>query len=199
MNSVRNILVVGVGGQGILTLSDVVALTALYSGYDVKKSEVHGMAQRGGSVNSHVRYGSKIYSPLIEPGTADFLVALEQLEALRYLNFLKPGAGILLINNERIDPLPVYSGKMKYPPDILEKCRAYTQHIFVVNGTDEVQALGNPRLISTFMTGALSTLLELEEEMWLKALKYRFSSKYLDINITAFKRGRELLKQQIKI
>ncbi len=198
MNSVRNILVVGVGGQGILTLSDLVALTALYSGYDVKKSEVHGMAQRGGSVNSHVRYGSKIYSPLIEPGTADFLVALEQLEALRYLNFLKPGTGILLINNERIDPLPVYSGKMKYPPDILEKCRAHTPHLFVVNGRDEVQALGNPRLISTFMTGALSTLLELEEEMWLKALTTRFPSKYLDINLTAFKRGRELLKQQTK-
>ncbi|MCX7766865.1 MAG: indolepyruvate oxidoreductase subunit beta [Candidatus Sumerlaeia bacterium] len=196
MNTIKNILVVGVGGQGILTLSDLVALTALYSGYDVKKSEVHGMAQRGGSVNSHVRYGNKIYSPLIEPATADFLVALEKLEALRYINFLNPQTGILLINNERIDPLPVYIGKMKYPPDIIERCRAHARQLFVINGKDEVQALGNPRLISTFMTGALSTLLELEEDLWFKALTSRFPSKFLDINLTAFKRGRELLKQQ---
>ncbi|MBM3314186.1 indolepyruvate oxidoreductase subunit beta, partial [candidate division WOR-3 bacterium] len=155
-----NLLVCGVGGQGVLLFSDIISELALASGLDVKKSEVHGMAQRGGSVTSHIRYGSKVHSPLIEEGSADLLVAFEMLEALRYVHFLAPGAR-LLYDPHRIDPLPVSIGLVERPSDAqLEErlaARASLRHAFPA--WDTAVKLGSARVQNVVMLGAVSRLL----------------------------------------
>lgn len=188
---VVNCLIVGIGGQGVLTISDILSLAAVAAGYDVKKSEVHGMAQRGGSVNSHVRFGKRVYSPLISLQQADVLVAMEKLEALRYLHYCAPQKGILIINNEQIDPLPVTSRQMDYPNGIIEECERRLKSVHVIEGSAAAKELGNLRLISTVMAGALSRVLEIDESHWLKAMQERFPKKWQDINAKAFLKGRK--------
>ena len=190
-NKVVNCLIVGIGGQGVLTISDILSLAAAAAGYDVKKSEVHGMAQRGGSVNSHVRFGKHVYSPLISQQQADVLVAMEKLEALRYLHYCVPQKGILIINNEQIDPLPVTSRQMDYPNGIIKKCESRLKSVHVIKGSVAAKELGNLRLISTVMAGALSRVLEIDEDHWLTAMRERFPQKWQDINANAFLKGRK--------
>jgi indolepyruvate ferredoxin oxidoreductase, beta subunit len=183
--TVVNIVMSGVGGQGVLVASDVLVAVAMLAGLDSKKSEVHGMAQRGGSVVSQIRYGEKIYSPLIEHGCADIILAFEKLEAVRYLDFLKPG-GIIIINNQQITPLTVFFADIPYPKDVADICRKKTDKIIKIDGIRITEELGNPRILNTIMLGALSKYLQFEEKYWLKAIEGRVPAKTFELNKKAF-------------
>jgi indolepyruvate ferredoxin oxidoreductase beta subunit len=186
-----NFLLVGVGGQGILLAADVIALVGLESGLEVKKSEVHGMAQRGGSVTSHVRWGEHVASPLIAPGEVDYLIALERLEALRYADQLRPG-GTLLINDYRIMPVSVSSGSDTYPSADDEE-KAYAGAIerrIYVPAMSFAQKLGQARVNNVVMLGALSALLDVPEDTWLKVISGRVPDRYVELNQRAFLSGR---------
>ncbi len=189
-----NILITGIGGQGIILSSDVLAETAMLEGYDVKKTDTIGMAQRGGSVISHLRFGPAIYSPLISPGEADMLLSLEKLEAARACRFLKPG-GVALVNNYAIPPLPLANGKEIYPDDqIIKSCIGqYTDRVYFIDGFKKAQALGDTRTLNIFMLGSLSIFLPLREETWLKSLQAKLPDKILNINLEAFNSGKREL------
>lgn len=186
---VINVLMSGVGGQGVLVASDILVLVAMYSGLDAKKSEVHGMAQRGGSVVSQVRFGKKIFSPLIEMGGADIILAFEKLEAIRYLDYLKPG-GTVLINEQQITPLSVFSSNIPYPQNIEEICRNKTDHVVLVKGIEIAENVGNPRTINSVLLGALSNFLDFNEESWIKAIAERVPPRTIELNRKAFEAGR---------
>lgn len=185
----NNVLICGVGGQGVLLLSDSLAHAALVSGFDVKKSEVHGMAQRGGSVVSHVRCGTRIFSPLIEEGTAQFLVALEQLESLRYLHYLAP-QGVVLVDPLQLYPMPVLLGTADYPTDIVATLQRRAAKVYVVEAFRLAQELGQTRVQNTVMLGALSTLLSITPEAFAEAIRANVKSKFVDLNLKAFEEGR---------
>lgn len=187
---VHDILICGVGGQGILLASEVLSDVALLADLDVKKSEVHGMAQRGGSVVSHVRMGPQVHGSLIQRGHADVLLAFEKLEALRWLPYVKEG-GHVLVNTMSIAPMSVTLGQAEYPEDVDARLRATGKPVFV-DGLGEAQKLGNPRCANVILLGVLSTKLDLPEALWQKALEKRIKAKYLDLNRKAFQRGREL-------
>ncbi|MBL7095625.1 indolepyruvate oxidoreductase subunit beta [candidate division KSB1 bacterium] len=188
-NKVVNIVLSGVGGQGVLVASDVLVAVAMVAGLDSKKSEVHGMAQRGGSVVSQVRYGRKIYSPLIEKGSADIILAFEKLEAVRYLDFLKPG-GIVIINNQQIKPLTVYFANIPYPEDVEAICRNKTDNVVIIDGIKISEELGNPRVLNTVMLGVLSNYTQFSEEHWINAIQQRVPPKTFELNRRAFEAGR---------
>jgi len=189
-----NILIVGVGGQGTLLSSRIVAQVAVQMGYDVKVSEVHGMAQRGGSVVTQVRYGEKIYSPIIKRGDADVILAFEKIEAARWLDYLKPD-GLVIINNERVNPLPVMSGKAKYPDDIHEKVAALVKKTVVVDATDIAIQCGNIKAANVVLVGMLSQAIGLPEEEVEKAIRAIVPPKALDVNLQAFREGCKLMTQ----
>ncbi len=186
-----NFLFVGVGGQGILTASDIAAEVGLRAGYDAKKSEVHGFSQRGGVVESHVRWGENVGAPTAEKGTVDYVIATELLEAARWIEWLRPG-GVALINHQRIAPMSVTVGGAVYPPDeeILAAVRARTDDVMEIEGLAVAERLGNPRLANTVLLGALSTRLEVEPETWLAVIERRVPSKYVKLNRAAFWEGR---------
>lgn len=191
-NKVKNVLIVGVGGQGTLLTSRIIAQVAVQIGYDVKVSEVHGMAQRGGSVVSQVRYGEKVYSPIIKKGDADFLLAFEKLEAARWLDYLKPG-GKVIINNDRVDPLPVMSGKLKYPEDIDRKIAGLVPDTTVVDATQIALDCGNVRAANVVLVGILAAAIGLPTEEVEKAITKMVPAKALEVNLKAFKEGQNLL------
>ena len=195
----HNFLLAGVGGQGILLAADVVSLVGLETGADVKKSEVHGMAQRGGSVTSHVRWGERIYSPLIAPGEVEYFVAFERLEALRYANRLHPD-GTLLINDYRIAPVSVSSGKDIYPSEAEEEA-AYAgaiQNRFYVPAIDMAKNLGNARYNNIVLLGALSVLLDVPKEIWTRVIAKRVPERHVEPNQKAFHAGREYMIAQLR-
>lgn len=188
-------LLAGVGGQGIILASDVLAAVGLQMGYDVKKSEVHGMAQRGGSVTSHVRWDAKVYSPLIGPGEADIFLAFEKLEALRHIEMLCPG-GIVLVNDYVISPLSVSSGNDRYPSDehIKAMLAVVTPHYYLVPAMDLAESLGNARVNNVVLLGALSHFLsDVPVETWLEAVREQVPVKFVDLNQRAFLVGREAM------
>jgi indolepyruvate ferredoxin oxidoreductase beta subunit len=188
-NRVTNILLVGVGGQGIIVASEIMADAFLEAGYDVKKSEVHGMAQRGGSVSTHVRFGSKVFSPLIKEGETDILVAFEELEAMRYLHFLGPKPTILL-NEQRLNPPSVSLGKDRYPEDIaasLSRCAARFKKIAA---KDLALRAGDIRTLNIVLLGALSSFLTVAEGVWTENILRRFPAKAHQANLEAFRLGR---------
>ncbi len=189
-----NILIVGVGGQGTLLTSRIIAQVAVQMGYDVKVSEVHGMAQRGGSVVSQVRYGQKIYSPIIKKGDADIILAFEKVESARWLDYLKP-EGMVIINNERVNPLPVLSGKMKYPDDIDSKVGGLVKDTVMVNATDIATRCGNARAANVVLVGMLSKAIGLPAEEVENAIRTIVPAKALEVNLTAFRQGCDLLSQ----
>jgi len=193
--SVINVLMSGVGGQGVLVASDILALVAMHAGLDAKKSEIHGMAQRGGSVVSQVRYGEKIYSPLIQTGAADILLAFERLEAIRYLDYLKKD-GIIIINDQQITPLSVFFSNIPYPKNIEEICKNKTDHIVLMDGVKIAEQVGNPRTINSVLLGALANFLEFDEEPWIKAISERVPPKTIDLNRKAFEAGRAVISKQ---
>lgn len=189
--TIHNILLTGVGGQGILAASQILAETALGSGYDVKKAEVHGMAQRGGSVVSHVRFGKEVFSPLISKGEADFIVSFEPLEALRYLDYLRPG-GIVILNNRRILPQSVRVGDAEYPDDIVERCRSVAAQVIVVEAEEIAESLGDRRVTNVLLLGILSKFVDLPTTCWVDAIRKRLPEKSLSANRKAFDRGRSI-------
>ncbi len=193
-NKVTNILLSGVGGQGAILASNILAHVFVQAGYDVKKSEVHGMAQRGGDVTTHFRYGTKVYSPLIKFGEVDFLVAFELLEALRYINYCKDKAAIV-INDQKILPPAVTMGLAQYPGDIPATFKKYFKNrAHVVKGQEIAMGLGNAQAANVVLMGAFSKLLpEIEERMWLNALADLLPKKIQELNVKAFQKGREAL------
>lgn len=188
--SVTNIMIVGVGGQGTLLTSRVIARVATKMGYDVKVSEVHGMAQRGGSVVSQVRFGGKVYSPIIKKGDADVVLAFEKLEAGRWLGYLKQG-GLLVINDERVDPLPVMSGETRYPDDIAEKLARLVPRTVVVDATGMARSCGSARAANIVLVGLLTRAMALPAELVAAAIQEMVPAKVLDINLRAFETGLE--------
>jgi indolepyruvate ferredoxin oxidoreductase beta subunit len=193
MNDSYNFLLAGVGGQGTILASDVMAEVGLASGYDVKMSEVHGMAQRGGSVNTHVRWDARhVYSPLIGLGEADMLLVFEEAEALRYAEFLRPG-GVAVVNQLVIRPITVTSGGAHYPTEeeLLATYRQLTGRLHLVPGTAVAEEMGNPRAANIVLLGAISTFLDLPTERWLAVIETRVPPKHVELNRRAFLRGRE--------
>jgi indolepyruvate ferredoxin oxidoreductase beta subunit len=188
-----NILVCGVGGQGVLLFSDIISNLALGAGLDVKKSEVHGMAQRGGSVMSHIRYAPKIFSPLIEEGTADLIVAFEMLEALRHVHFLGPN-GRLIFDTHRIDPMPVSIGAVERPTDerLGERLAARAPVRQAVPAFATALRLGSSRVQNTVMLGAVSCFLEFPAETFRQAIAGLVRTQAVELNLRAFAAGREL-------
>ena len=190
-----DLLITGVGGQGVVLASDIIGETALAAGYDVKKTDTLGMAQRGGSVISHVRIAPKVWSPLINDGEADLLLALEKLEAARWSHFLRPG-GIAIINNYEQPPLSVSLGKERYPDnrEITEILKRQTDRIYFVDGTRRAEELGNVRTFNIFMLGCLSCFSELKVSIWKDNISRRIPENIRAINLTAFEQGRKEIR-----
>ncbi len=188
-----NIIISGVGGQGIILLSNVLANLALENNLDVKKSEVHGMAQRGGSVVSFVRIGEKIFSPLIPVGKGDILVSMELMESLRWIEYVKNG-GTALINDYRLPPPGVAMGIEKYPEGIEEKFGEKDVKVFVKRVTNEAVKLGNPRVTNIILLGMLSRFLTFEVSSYYNAIRKSVKPQFLELNLKAFERGRELIE-----
>ena len=186
-----NILLVGVGGQGTILASNILAELGLMLGYDVKKAEVHGMSQRGGSVISHVRWGLKVFSPIIANGEADVMVAFEKMEVVRYIDILEP-EGMVLANNHAILPITVSAGARSYPEDELIRASIsnVTKNVHWIDGMGIAEELGNSRIANVVLLGALSCLLEMQSEPWLEVMESRVPPKFIDINREAFAAGR---------
>ena len=187
-----NVSLVGVGGQGILLTSDILAIAAMHAGLDVKKSEIHGMSQRGGSVISQVRFGAKVHSPIIPDGQSDVLVSFERTEALRYAHLAKPGAKILVNDMERI-PVTVSSGLQAPVQDADRRLAAYPGLTLIDANPLAIQA-GNLRAANVVLVGALSTFVPFDEEHWQAALRERIPAKLLDVNLRAFALGRDAVR-----
>jgi indolepyruvate ferredoxin oxidoreductase beta subunit len=187
-------LLVGVGGQGTLLASDVLADTGLRAGYDVKKSEVHGMAQRGGSVTSHVRWAEHVYSPLIGRGEVDLMLAFEKLEAVRFAGFLRPG-GVAVVNDQAILPVSVSAGTDVYPDDgeVRRVLGAVAGRVHMVAGLAIAERLGNARASNVVLLGALSRLVDVPAELWLESIAQRVPPPTLEVNRAAFMAGREAI------
>ncbi len=186
---ITNIVICGVGGQGIILASDVLCRVAFLEGFDVKKSEVHGMAQRGGSVITHVRFGKKVYSPLIEEGTSDFVLAFEKLEALRYAHYLKK-EGEIIVDNREIPPMSVLVGQAKYPQDLSRKLRKFGK-VHFIDAAKIALELGNIRVVNIILLGVLSKYLKFKRNSWEDSIRKNIKEKFVALNITAFDRGRD--------
>ena len=185
----KNIMIVGVGGQGTLLTSRILGGIIRKAGYDVKLSEVHGMAQRGGSVVTYVRYGDKVYEPIVEEGQADVLIAFERLEAMRYAHFLKPD-GVMIVNDQRMDPMPVVMGACKYPDDILNTLEK-DHKVISVDAMDEAKKLGNAKVFNTVIIGLAAKNMDFDKEQWLDVISETVPPKTVEINQKAFLVGYE--------
>jgi len=186
-----NVLIVGVGGQGIILASEILSDVAVQAGMDVKKSEVHGMSQRGGVVTSHVRFGPEVFSPLITRGSADVILAYESAEGLRWCHQLRK-KGTIIINTQRLIPPSALSKNNSYPMDAIDQIRALGHDTIEVDVAEICSELGNPRLGSTVLLGTLSTKLSIPESLWHQVIKQRVPPGTEEINIKAFHRGREV-------
>ncbi len=184
-------MIVGVGGQGTLLASRIIGAVLLEGGYDVKVSEVHGMSQRGGSVVTYVKYGDKVYSPVIEKGEADLILSFEELEAARWLPYLKQG-GRLVLNTQRINPMPVITGAAEYPENITEKLKKTGADITAVDALKIAEEAGSAKAVNVALLGVLSGSTEFGEDVWMKAIEKCVPEKALDINKKAFKIAREI-------
>lgn len=182
-----NIMIVGVGGQGTLLTSRIIGKTALANGLDVKMSEVHGMAQRGGSVVTFVRFGQKIYEPVVEEGCADVIIAFERLEALRYAHYLKKD-GVLVVNDCRIDPMTVVTGAMQYPENVIEKLKE-KYNVVVVDGMSKAKELGNSKVLNSVVLGASAKYIGWSKQDWINVLQSTVPQKTIEINTRAFEMG----------
>jgi len=184
-----DVIMVGTGGQGIILAARIAAEAAARMGYDVKTSEVHGMAQRGGSVVSMVRWGERVFSPLVPRGRADFLLAFEGLEGLRNLHFLKPG-GKVILNLYRLDPLPVLRGDADYPEDYADVIGGYAPGTLTLDAAALARESGNPRVASAVMVGALSAYLDFPGDVWEEVIRSLVPARALEANLKGFEAGR---------
>lgn len=187
MNKVTNILIVGVGGQGTILASKVLGRVAQDFGKEVKVSEIHGMSQRGGSVVTQVRFGDKVYSPVISVGTADIILAFEKLEALRWLPYLAPN-GVIIVNDQEIDPMPVITGQAEYPEDVYGALSKIAKTI-AVPALEMAKKAGSSKAVNIVLLGVLANILGLNQESWLKAVEELVPPKTIEINKTAFLEG----------
>lgn len=190
-----DLLIVGVGGQGVVLASDIIGGVAIDAGYDVKKTDTLGMAQRGGSVLSHLRIGRQVGSPLIKQGEVDILLALEKLEAARWSYFLKDG-GTAIVNNHALPPMSVNTGNEQYPADneITDIIKKKTDRIYFIDGTRRVAELGNARTLNVFMLGCFSLFAPFKVGLWKKGILQNLPPRIQEINITAFKQGRKEIR-----
>jgi indolepyruvate ferredoxin oxidoreductase beta subunit len=187
-NNVTNILMAGVGGQGTLLASEILSEVLMQAGYDVKKAEVHGMAQRGGSVVSHVRFGKKVYSPIIPEGEVDVLFGFELLETYRYLPLVKK-SGAIVVNSLMIAPPSVALGHREYPADVAAKLQEFVAKVHVVDGLQLAEQAGNSRTVNTVLLGTLSNTLEPTHDQWIAAIKSMVPERFLEVNLKAFDLG----------
>lgn len=183
-----NIMIVGVGGQGTLLTSRILGNLAISLGYDVKVSEVHGMSQRGGSVVTYVKYGDTVYSPVIAKGDADLVLAFEELEAYRWISYLKPKA-TLLVNTQTIDPMPVITGAMDYPTDIVHKLEAKGIELLAVDALSLAKQAGNPKALNVVLIGVLASRMDVPKELWRKVIAETVPPRFLEANLEAFELG----------
>ena len=190
MADTKNIMIVGVGGQGTLLTSRILGGITVAAGYDVKLSEVHGMAQRGGSVVTYVRYGKEGAEPIVEEGQADVLIAFERLEALRYAHFLKKD-GVIIVNDQRIDPMPVVTGVAKYPENIIEEL-SKEHRVISIDAQEEALKMGNSRVFNVIILGVAAKHMDFPKEQWIEVVKNTVPPKTVDINVAAFERGYEI-------
>ncbi|MDD3730989.1 MAG: indolepyruvate oxidoreductase subunit beta [candidate division Zixibacteria bacterium] len=191
-NNSFNILIVGVGGQGVLLASEIISTVAMNAGLDVKKSEVHGMSQRGGVVSTHVKMARKVYSPTIQLGQADVLLSFEQAEALRAINWLKKD-GLVITSTTVLIPSIVTSTKgLSYPGEAVAEIKRKVKRVIALEADRLATELGNPRLVNTILLGVLSNYMNFDKEAWLETLKTKVKGKFVDINLKAFEAGREI-------
>lgn len=190
----KSILLVGVGGQGTILASKLLTTGLMEAGYDVKMSEIHGMSQRGGSVSSQVRYGSEVYSPVIEIGGADILVSFEKMETLRWLEYLKPG-GKIIYNNYRMDSMPILTGKAEYKEEEIEK-ELERLNGSLLNAAEKALELGNAKVMNIILLGALVKSMNLEDINWEQIIKDNVKEKFVEINIKAFNEGMKLVSKE---
>lgn len=185
---VKSVIIVGVGGQGTLLASRLLGAAMVSEGFDVKVSEVHGMSQRGGSVITYVRYGGKVYSPVINEGEADVVLAFEQLEAARFLPFLKEG-GSLVTSTQQIDPMPVITGGAKYPQGILEDISGRNVHVLAVDALALAKEAGSQKAVNVVLIGAMAKKLQIDKGVWMKAIEETVPARFLEMNKKAFELG----------
>ncbi len=183
----KNIMIVGVGGQGTLLASRILGNTVINEGYDVKVSEVHGMSQRGGSVVTYVKYGDKVFSPIIDEGEADIILAFEMLEAYRAMGYLKKG-GKMIANSQNIDPMPVITGAAKYPEDIEKKISPKTD-LKVIDALSLAKEAGNIKAVNVVLIGVMAKSTDIPYEKWVETIKTTVPEKFLDVNLRAFDLG----------
>ena len=192
---ITNIFLSGVGGQGTILASNILGEVFLQAGYDVKKAEVHGMAQRGGDVTTHFRFGKKVYSPLIKYGDVDYLISFELLEAGRYINWVKP-EGKIIINRQEILPPAVSLGQMEYPKDVEKTFKKYfKENVWIINGQEIARDLGNMQAANVVLVGAFSNFFpEVKEDQWIDAIKTLLAPKLHELNVKAFYEGKKTVK-----
>ena len=191
MNSVKDntsIMIVGVGGQGTLLASRILGNVAIKMGCDVKVSEVHGMSQRGGSVVTYVKYGNKVYSPIIDKGEADIVLAFEELEAYRALPYAKI-KGTMIVNTQKMDPMPVITGACSYPEDIIGKLENKDIKLVTVDGVSMAKEAGNIKAVNVVLIGILAKTMDIDYQTWVEVIKETVPAKFLDVNLKAFELG----------
>ena len=184
----KDIMIVGVGGQGTLLASRILGNTVITEGYDVKVSEVHGMSQRGGSVVTYVKYGDKVFSPIIDKGEADIILAFEMLEAYRAMPYLKKG-GKMIVNTQEIAPMPVITGAAVYPEALVEKMQAAGIAIDAIDALSLAEQAGSAKAVNLVLLGCLSKYFDFTEEEWMEAIEKSVPPKFLELNKTAFALG----------
>lgn len=187
----KSIMIVGVGGQGSLLASRIIGNVLLSQGYDVKVSEVHGMSQRGGSVVTYVKYGEKVYSPVIEKGEADIIVSFELLEAARWLSYLKKG-GHLITSTQTLDPMPVITGAAQYPTDIVEKIKGMGVDIIAADALSLAEEAGNAKASNVVLMGLIASKMSFDDQVWKDAVKQCVPEKFLELNLKAFELGKNI-------
>lgn len=188
----KSVLLVGVGGQGTILASKLLTLGLMEEGYDVKMSEIHGMSQRGGSVSSQVRYGEKVWSPVIEKGSADMIVSFEKMEALRWLEYLKAD-GKIVINDHEMMPMPVIMGKAEYSTEIIDEIKKACQDVTVVNATAEAMKLGNGKVMNIILLGTIIKAMKLDNINWERIIKENVKLAFVEDNLKAIQVGMNLL------
>lgn len=195
---IKSLIIAGVGGQGILLAADIFSKVLTKKGFDVKTSEVHGMSQRGGDIISTIRWGEKVYSPLIGKNSADYILALEKLEAMRNLPYLK-SEGTIIVNNYQLNPLPVSSGLAAYPDNITEFLKSQVNNVFEIDAFDAALKLGNARVMNIIILGGLAGITGIKEDIWLEIIESSIPQKYIQINIEAFKSGYSKISEKLNL
>ncbi len=187
-----SLMFAGVGGQGSLLIAELTSLAAVSAGYDTKQTEVHGVSQRGGSVETHVRFGEKVHSPIVTPGEANAVIGLEKLEALRFAHYVNAKDGVILINDYELIPGSIANAEKIYPHETIDFLKSKGLRVIVLPASTVARELGDGRMANVVLLGALSTLLPIPQETWDKTLRLRIPAKYLEGNLKAFQAGREM-------